>query len=130
YVVYNGSAQSGQNSGSPNANAVVAPYTGLGLTQNDRLNHTVSVSYTRIFRANVVNEARGGFNQQNLLRRSNSTLQGFLQNIGFDQSDIQAYGSVVGPFALSTYGHPAVSWSNAFATFSNGGRNTYRPMDQ
>jgi len=57
-------------------------------------------------------------------------LQGFLSSIGFDAADIAAYGSVVGQFALSTFGHPAISFSNNFATFTNGGRNTYRPQNQ
>jgi len=122
--VYNASAQSNAT------NAVVSPYTGLGLTKNDRRNNTVSLSYTRAFRDTVVNEVRGGFNRQSLLRHSNTTLGGFLSSIGFDQSDIDAYGSVVGPFALSTFGHPAISFSNTFATFTNGGRNTFRPLDQ
>jgi len=124
YGVYNVSAQ--VNATLP----VVSPYTGLGLTQNDRKNHTVSLSFTHAFRSTIVNEARGGFNRQALLRHSNTTLQGFLSSIGFAQSDIDAYGSVVGPFALSTFGHPAVNFSNTFATFSNGGRNTFRPLDQ
>jgi hypothetical protein len=124
YGVYNASAQVNANS------PVVNPFTGLGLTQNDRRNNTVSLSYTHAFRDTVVNEARGGFNRQKLLRHSNTTLQGFLSSIGFDQSDIDAYGSVVGPFALSTFGHPAVNFSGTFATFTNGGRNTFRPLDQ
>jgi Carboxypeptidase regulatory-like domain/TonB dependent receptor len=124
YVTYNASAETSASS------PVVAPYTGLGLTQNNRQNHTVGLSYTRVFRSNLVNEARGGFNKQNLLRHSNTTLEGFLSGIGFDPSDIAAYESVVGPFALSTFGHPAISFSNTFATFSNGGRNTDRPMSQ
>jgi hypothetical protein len=124
YGVY--SASAGVNATAP----VVNPFTGLGLTQNDRRNNTVSLSYTQAFRDTVVNEARGGFNRQSLLEHSNTTLDGFLSNIGFDQSDIDAYGSVVGPFALSTFGHPAVNFSNTFATFTNGGRNTFRPLDQ
>jgi hypothetical protein len=124
YGVYNVSAQ--VNATTP----VVSPYTGLGLTQNDRRNNTVSLSFTHAFRATVANEARGGFNRQSLLRHSNTTLEGFLSSIGFDQSDIDAYGSVVGPFALSTFGHPAINFSGTFATFSNGGRNTFRPLDQ
>jgi hypothetical protein len=124
YVAYNASAQNSASS------AVVAPYAGLGLTQDDRLNHTVSASYTKIIGARLVNEARGGFNRQNLLRHSNTTLSGFLASIGFNDSDIAAYKSVVGDLAIDTYGHPAVNFSNTFATFSNGGRNTYRPMDQ
>src|SRR5207244_10812842 len=31
---------------------------------------------------------------------------------------------------LQTHGHPAISFSGAFATFQNGGRNTDRPLDQ
>src|SRR5437660_7080750 len=126
YGVYNVSAQVNATS------AVVSPFTGLGLTQNDRKNHTVSLSFTHAFRPTVVNESRGGFNRQSLLRHSNTTLGGFLSGIGFDQSDIDAYGSVVGPFALSTFGHPAVLFNGGgtFTNFTNGGRNTFRPLDQ
>lgn len=124
YGVYNASAQADATT------AVVSPYTGLGLTKDDRRNNTVSLSYTHTFKDTVVNETRGGFNRQSLLRHSNTTLDGFLSSIGFDQSDINAYGSVVGPFALSTFGHPAISFSNTFATFTNGGRDTFRPLDQ
>jgi len=124
YGVYNASAQVDATT------AVVSPYTGLGLTKDDRRNNTVSLSYTHTFKGTVVNETRGGFNRQSLLRHSNTTLDGFLSSIGFDQSDIDAYGSVVGPFALSTFGHPAISFSNTFATFTNGGRDTFRPLDQ
>jgi len=124
YGVYNVSSQT--NASSP----VVNPFTGLGLTQNDRRNHTVSLSYLHSFRPSLINEGRGGFNRQGLLRHSNTTLQGFLSSIGFDQTDIDAYGSVVGPFALSTFGHPAINFSGTFATFTNGGRNTFRPLDQ
>jgi hypothetical protein len=124
YGVYNSSAQVSATL------PVVSPYTGLGLTQNDRRNHTVSLSYIHSFKASLVNEGRGGFNRQGLLRHSNTTLEGFLSSIGFDQSDIAAYGAVVSPFALSTFGHPAINFSGTFATFTNGGRNTFRPLDQ
>jgi len=126
YGVYNVSAQVNAT------NPVVNPFTGLGLTQNDRKNHTVSLSFTHALQANKVNEVRGGFNRQGLLRHSNTTLEGFLSSIGFDQSDIDAYGSVVGPFALSTFGHPAILFSGGgtFTNFTNGGRNTFRPLDQ
>jgi hypothetical protein len=124
YVSYNASADTSATS------PVVAPYTGLGLTQNARQNNTIGLSYTRVFKPNLVNEVRGGFNKQNLLRHSNTTLGGFLSGIGFDPTDVAAYGSVVGPFALSTFGHPAINFSGTFATFANGGRNTYRPMSQ
>jgi len=126
YGVYNVSAQI--NASSP----VVSPFTGLGLTQNDRKNHTVSLSYLHSFKTSLINEGRGGFNRQGLLRHSNTTLRGFLSSIGFGQSDIDAYGSVVGPFALSSFGHPAILFTGGgtFTNFSNGGRNTFRPLDQ
>ena len=61
YASYNTSAETSATS------PVVSPYTGLGLTQNNRQNQTVALSYTRIFKPNLVNEVRGGFNKQNLL---------------------------------------------------------------
>jgi len=124
YGVYNVSSQiSAQN-------PVVNPYTGLGLIQRDRRNNTISLSYIHGFSPSVINELRGGFNRENLLQHSNTTLEGFLSSIGFDQSDIDAYDAVTGPFALSTFGHPAVNFSGTFATFTNGGRNTFRPLNQ
>jgi len=127
YGVYNVSAQGVANTPVETASA---GYVGLGLTQNDRRNNTVSLSYTHAFSPSFINEVRGGFNRQKLLRHSNTTLEGFLSSIGFDQSDIDAYGAVVGPFALDTFGHTAISFSNTFTTFNNGGRNTFRPLDQ
>ena len=124
YVVYNGSANTTAS------RLVQAPYTGLGLTQNVRRNNTLSASYTRAFSNNIVNEARGGFNHQKARLNSNTTLNSFLTSIAFDQSDIDAYASVAGAGELETFGHPAISFSNRFATFQNGGRNTDRPQDQ
>jgi hypothetical protein len=125
YVTYNPSARTWADT------EVQVPYTGLGLAQNVRRNDTISISYTRVFNSSIVNEARGGFNRQKLFRQSNTTLEGFLSSIGFDQSDIDAYGAVVGPNELKTFGHPAVTFSrNRFAAFQNGGRNTDRPQDQ
>src|SRR5262249_61780348 len=69
---------------------VQAPYAGLGLTQNEQTNHTLSLSQTHIFTNNLVNEARGGFNFQYLFRTSNTTPTSFLKSIGFDDSDIAA----------------------------------------
>jgi hypothetical protein len=111
-------------------NMVVAPFTGLGLTHTDRQNNTLSLSYSHIFSSNIVNEARGGFNKQHLFTHSNTTLKGFLSSIGFSDADIAAYGAVVGPQELDTYGHLAISFGSGFRAFSNGGRNTDRPMDQ
>ncbi len=127
YGVYNASAQGSANTP---VEGTSAAYVGLGLTQNDRRNNTVSLSYTHVFSPSFINEVRGGFNRQKLLRHSNTTLEGFLSSIGFDQSDIDAYGAVVGNFALGTFGHPAINFSNTFTTFNNGGRNTFRPLDQ
>jgi len=127
YGVYNVSSQ-------PSATAAVAgssaEYTGLGLTQSDRRNHTVSLSYTHSFSPSFINEVRGGFNRQELLLHSNTTLESFLGSIGFDASDIAAYGAAVGPGELSTFGHMAINFSNTFTTFNNGGRNTFRPLTQ
>jgi hypothetical protein len=124
YGVYDASAQTSAT------NAVVNPYTGLGLTQVDRRNNTLSLSYTRSFSTNVINEVRAGFNREHLLQHSNTTLESFLASIGFSQADIDAYGAATGEFALSTFGHPAVNFSGTFATFTNGNRNTFRPLDQ
>ncbi|HTE89662.1 MAG TPA: carboxypeptidase regulatory-like domain-containing protein [Terriglobales bacterium] len=124
YITYNAAGQTIANT------QVQAPYTGLGLTQNDRRNDTISASYTRVISNNLVNEVRGGLNFQKLRRHSNTTLGTFLSSIGFDQSDIDAYAAVVGAPELQTHGHPAISFSGAFATFQNGGRNTDRPLDQ
>jgi len=63
-------------------NPVVAPFTGLGLSQTDRRNNTISVSYSHVFSSNLVNEARGGFNKQHLFTHSNTTLSSFLSSIG------------------------------------------------
>src|SRR5438552_8090586 len=124
YVTYNTSAQTSATS------PVQSPYTGLGLTQNNRRNNTVSASYTRVIRNNLVNEVRGGFNRQKLFRHSNTTAGSFLSSIGFDQSDIDAYAAVVGAGELATHGHMAISFNRNFATFNNGGRNTDRPLDE
>src|SRR5262249_23028436 len=107
-----------------------AAFTGLGLTQRHSMNDTVSISETHLFRPNLINEVRGGFNIQSSYQRSNQTLEQFLTRIGFDSSDIAAYGQVIGPQNLKTYGHPAVLYSSTLARFTNGGRNTDRPLDQ
>jgi hypothetical protein len=124
YVVYTASGASAANQ------PVISGYTGLGLKQNERRNDTISVSYNRMFNTNVINEARGGFNREHLYRHSNTTLESFLSTIGFDQSDIDAYGAVVGAQELATFGHPAISFSNQFLTFANGNRDTDRLLDQ
>jgi hypothetical protein len=123
YGVYQVSAQNTA------LNPVVGVFTGLGLSQTDRMNKTVSLSYTHVFTPNIVNELRGGFNKQHLYTHSNTTLGGFLSSIGFSSADVAALGAVVGPDELNTHGHLAVTLGK-FQSFSNGGRNTDRPADQ
>jgi hypothetical protein len=123
YAVYNAQHVTGHTA------PVVAPYTGLGLRNDENTNHTLSLSYTRIFSDSLINEARGGFNRQDQFRLSNTTLRSFLQSAGFNDADIAAYGAVAGNTALDTFGHPAIQLGN-YALFSNGGRNTFRPTDQ
>ncbi|HEY6765768.1 MAG TPA: carboxypeptidase regulatory-like domain-containing protein [Candidatus Sulfotelmatobacter sp.] len=125
YGVYNGQAFSGGNS------AVRSPFTGLGLTQQERRTHTLSGSYVRTIRNNIINEARGGFNREFIFRHSNTTLQSFLSSIGFDQNAIDAYGAVVGPAELLTHGHPVITYGSRFTAFDrSGNRNTDRQESQ
>jgi len=74
------------------------------VVQTVNRNDTFSLSYTRVLGDHALNELRGGFNRQPLLTRSNTTLEGFLSSIGFDQTDIAAYGAVVGTSELTTHG--------------------------
>ncbi|HKU23826.1 MAG TPA: TonB-dependent receptor [Candidatus Sulfotelmatobacter sp.] len=125
YGVLNEQAFSGGNA------AVRSPFTGLGLTQQERRTHTLSGSYVRTIRNNIINEARGGFNREFIFRRSNTTLQGFLSSIGFNQSAIDAYGAVVGPSELNTYGHTVITYGSKFTSFDRSGdRNTDRQESQ
>lgn len=123
YGVYHGGSENDA------LNQVAAPLTGLGLSQTDRLNKTLSLSYTHVFGPRLVNEARGGFNRQYLFTHSNTTLRGFLQSIGFSDADIAAYGSTVGGSELDTHGQAAINIAN-FQGVGNGGRNTERPLSQ
>ena len=124
YVVYE--AQSRVGTGS----SVVSPFTGLGLTQTDVRDNTVSISYLRNIRNNLINEVRGGFNREYRFTHSNTTLEGFLSGIGFDSSAVAAYGAVVGESQLKTHGHPQISYGSNFQAFTSGGRNTERQLSQ
>ena len=126
YVVYNAQAFVGDQS------PVRSPFTGLGLTQNDIRDNTVSGSYVRMIRNNLVNEARAGFNRENRYVHSNTTLQGFLSSIGFDQNAIDAYGAVVGQNVLATHGHPVITWAGTnYTSFDRSGdRATDRVLGQ
>jgi Carboxypeptidase regulatory-like domain/TonB dependent receptor len=122
YAVYNISNANG--SFSP-VNALPA----LGLQNSNRTNHTLSLSYSRVFSANLVNELRGGFNKQHLFRRANQTLGQFLSGVGFDQSDLAAYSAVVGTGVLDLFGQPRIDL-NGYTTLSDGGRSADRRQDQ
>jgi carboxypeptidase family protein/TonB-dependent receptor-like protein len=125
YGVYNAQAFNGGNS------AVRTPFTGLGLTQQERRTRTLSGSYVHTFRNNMINEARGGFNREFIYRHSNTTLQSFLSSIGFDQNAIDAYGAVVGPAELLTHGHTVINYGSRFTSFDrSGNRNTDRQESQ
>ena len=123
YAVYNFQVRSG------NRNLVANPLPAFGLLSQHQKNHTVSLSYTRLFSNTVVNEARGGINYQYLYRRANMTTGEFLSSIGFNQEEITAYGSVVGARLIDTPGQVAFTFA-PFQGIPNGGRNTDRPLDQ
>jgi hypothetical protein len=124
YGVYNGQSLDSAS------NEVLAPYTPLGLTQNTQRNETMSLSEVHLFGATIVNEVRGGFNRAPNLKHSNQTLRQFLKTIGMTDTEIAAYGVVITPETLDTFGHPAITYSSTYAAFGTGGRNTYRPLDQ
>lgn len=109
---------------------VSGTYSGLGLLNTDRFNNMVSLSYTHVFTPSLVNEARGGFNIQHRITKANTTVQGFLQSIGFSDADVAAYGSVVGTQNLSIIGNPVIGLGSNFSTFGTGGRSADRKTDQ
>ena len=55
-AVYNYQVRNG------NRSLVLNPFQDFGLSSQHQNNHTLSLSYTRIFSNSVVNELRGGFN--------------------------------------------------------------------
>ena len=124
YGVYN--VQSNVGGTTP----VNAPYTGLGITQNDIRDNTISLSYVRTIRNNLINEVRGGFNREHNVRNSNTTLQGFLTSIGFDSNAIDAYASVVGQSQLTTHGYPFIDFGSRFTFGRHNDRNTDREQSQ
>lgn len=123
YAVYNFQVRSGIRS------LVANPLPAFGLLSQHQKNHTLSLSYTRIFTNSVVNEARGGINYQFLYRRANMTTGQFLSSIGFNQDEITSYGNVVGSSLVDTPGQVAFTFA-PFQGIPNGGRNTNRPLDQ
>jgi hypothetical protein len=123
YAVYNFQVRSG------NRGLVASPLPAFGLLSQHQKNHTVSLSYTRLFSNTVINEARGGINYQYLYRRANMTTGEFLSSVGFNEQEISAYGSVVGASLVDTPGQVAFTFA-PFSGIPNGGRNTDRPLDQ
>jgi Carboxypeptidase regulatory-like domain len=124
YAVYNY-----QDSSGPAGAVAGGQYPAFGLRENDQSNHTLSLNYTKIFTSSLVNELRGGFNRQQLYRHAPHTLREILSSIGFSEADITAYGAIVGPAALDTFGQPELRIAN-LATISNGGRSVDRRLDQ
>ncbi|HEY9501242.1 MAG TPA: hypothetical protein VIR01_06440, partial [Pyrinomonadaceae bacterium] len=123
YAVYNFQTRNGLRS------FVASPLPAFGLLAQHQQNHTLSLSYSRIFSNNFVNELRGGFNVQNLFRRANQTTGEFLSGVGFNDQEIASYGAIVGPELVDTPGQVAFT-IGPFAGISAGGRNTNRPLDQ
>jgi len=126
YAVYNF-----QNSPGRSGAVAGGAFPAFGLRENQQTNHTLSLTYSRIFSQSVVNELRGGFNRQKLYRHAPQKLREVLQSIGFSEAEIAAYGAVVGPAALDTFGQPGLAFTNpSFASITNGGRSVDRRLDQ
>jgi len=98
---------------------VASPFTGLGLSVSDRTNRTFALSYVHLFINKAVNEFRAGYDQQQILITGNNTLRQFLQGIGFDGRDVQAYGDVIGPNLLNTFGHVSLQFGDGFDGLPN-----------
>jgi len=123
YAVYNFQARNG------NRGLVASPLPAFGLLAQHQTNHTLSLSYTRIFSNSFVNEARGGINYQYLYRRANLHTGEWMSSVGFTADEISSYGAIVGPSLVDTPGQVAFVFGG-FPGIPNGGRNTDRPMDQ
>ena len=124
FAVYNFQDSSGNR-----RTLAVSPLPAFGLQSQHQTNHTLSVSYTRLFTNTLVNELRGGFNIQNLFRRGNQSNRDFLSNIGFNENEISTIGSVLGSDLLDTAGPLRMTFA-PFAGIGNGGRSINRSLDQ
>jgi len=89
--------------------AVASPFMSLGLLQRSIQDYTVANSYAKIVTPRLVNEVRGGINFENNFSHGNLTLGQFMQSVGFNADELKAYGCVVGPAELDTYGQIAIS---------------------
>ena len=132
YGVYNTQAFSGGNS------AVRSPFTGLGLTQQDQRTHTLSASYVRTIRNNIINEARGGFNREFVFRHSNTTLGELLvQHRLRSECDRCLRRGCRAQGSCYTHGHPVITFGSALRHFRSQWQtgirivrraNTWRPL--
>ncbi|HET6854230.1 MAG TPA: carboxypeptidase regulatory-like domain-containing protein [Pyrinomonadaceae bacterium] len=124
FAVYNFQDSSGNR-----RTLAVSPLPAFGLQSQHQTNHTLSLSYTRLFTNTLVNELRGGFNIQNLFRRGNQSNRDFLSSIGFNENEISTIGSVIGSDLLDTAGPLRMTFA-PFAGIGNGGRSINRSLDQ
>jgi hypothetical protein len=124
YGVYNY-----QNRPTRNAILVGAAFPDFGFREDDNQNNTLALSYTHTFSPSVINEVRGGFNNQEAFRHAPNTLREYLGSYGFNDQDIAAYGAVVGEAALDTFGPTAIT-IGPYAGITNGGRSVNRNLDQ
>ena len=124
YGVYHGSTEDNA------ASAVSFPYTGLGLNQYVRHNSVLSLSYTRIFTPNLVNEARGGYNIENAYYGDNTTVSSFLTSIGFSSADLAAYGAIIGTGSIGLLGNPNISFGGGVAGMGDDARSSDRNLTQ
>jgi hypothetical protein len=127
YAVYHGSAENDATS------PVSFPYTGLGLNHFVRSNSVLSSSYTHVFTPHLVNEARGGYNNQNLSYKDNTTVSSFLSSIGMSPTDIAAYGAIIGSGSMGLYGNPVIEFCLSGvcpATMGDGARISDRDLTQ
>jgi hypothetical protein len=125
FAVYNFQVQSGDQK-----SLAVSPLPAFGLRSFHQTNHTLSLSYTRVFSNSVVNEARGGLNYQYLFRRGNQTVRDFLSGIGFNEEEINSYAGIIGgEDLLDTAGQVAFTFA-PFTGIPNGGRSINRNLDQ
>jgi hypothetical protein len=124
YAVYNF-----QNRPGTSGAVAGAAFPAFDLRLNDQTNHTLSLSYSRVFGATIVNEFRGGFNRQDIYRRAPQTLREYLTSINFSEADIAAVGTRLGTSILDTHGQTELRIAN-FATLSGGGRSVDRELNQ
>ena len=124
YGVYHGSAEDKATS------FVSFPYTGLGLNHTARKGGVLSLSYTHVFTPNLVNEARGGYNTQDLYIHDNITVSQFLSSIGLSSAQQAEYAGTIGT-GVSMYGNPNINFgSSQITTFGDDSRNSDRNLTQ